>query len=122
MVHAEKIVTAVARGTTSTRWRDFADIYRLARHHPVDGDELCASIREVAQHRGTKLASLDRTLAGYGRIGQQRWDAWRRKQLLDHRLPTTFVDVIDAVIAFADPAIAGTASAKTWNPAAAAWS
>jgi hypothetical protein len=62
MVHAEKIVTAVARGTTSTRWRDFADIYLLARHHPVDGDELCASVREVARHRGMNLAPLDQTL------------------------------------------------------------
>jgi Nucleotidyl transferase AbiEii toxin, Type IV TA system len=29
MVHTEKIVTAIARGTVNTRWRDFADIYRL---------------------------------------------------------------------------------------------
>jgi len=48
MIHAEKIVTAIARGTTSTRWRDFADIYLLARHHALDADELSASIREVA--------------------------------------------------------------------------
>jgi hypothetical protein len=33
MVDAEKIVTAISRGTTSTRWRDFADMYLLARHH-----------------------------------------------------------------------------------------
>lgn len=26
MVHAEKVVTAVARGRVNTRWRDFADI------------------------------------------------------------------------------------------------
>jgi hypothetical protein len=30
MVHAEKLVTAVQRGTANTRWRDFADIYLLA--------------------------------------------------------------------------------------------
>jgi hypothetical protein len=39
MVHAKKIVTAIARGTTSTRWRDFADIYLLARHHTLDGQQ-----------------------------------------------------------------------------------
>lgn len=27
MVHAEKIVTALVRGTANTRWRDFADLY-----------------------------------------------------------------------------------------------
>jgi hypothetical protein len=122
MVFAEKIVTAIARGTTSTGWRDFADIYLLARHHPVDGNELSASIHEVARHRGTTLAPLARALAGYGAVGQQRWDAWRRKQLLDDRLPSTFADVIDSVITFADPAITGTTSAKTWNPAAGTWS
>lgn len=34
MVHAEKIVTAVARGTVNTRWRDFADVYLLSGRHP----------------------------------------------------------------------------------------
>jgi hypothetical protein len=122
MIHAEKIVTAIARGTTSTRWRDFADIYVLARHHPVDGSELSASIAEVARHRGTNLVPLDHILTGYGTIGQQRWSAWRRKQQLDDRLPSSFAEVIDAVIAFADPAITGATSAKAWNPATGIWS
>jgi hypothetical protein len=26
MVHAEKIVTAIQRGTANTRWRDFGDV------------------------------------------------------------------------------------------------
>jgi hypothetical protein len=86
MVHAEKIVTAIARGTTSTRWRDFADIYLLARHHAIDGNELSTSIREVARHRGTNLAPLDQTLASYGAIGQDpvhppargHW-SWRKR-------------------------------------------
>ncbi len=122
MVHAEKIVTAVARGTTSTRWRDFADLYLLARHHPVDGTELGDSIRHVAQYRGTRLAPLAETLDGYGTLGQQRWDAWRRKQRLDDRLPAQFGDVVAAVVAFADPAITSTVTAGAWDPAAGTWS
>jgi AbrB family looped-hinge helix DNA binding protein len=35
MVCSEKIVTAVARGTVDTRWRDFADLYLLTRRHPA---------------------------------------------------------------------------------------
>lgn len=27
MVYAEKLVTAIRRGTANTRWRDFADVY-----------------------------------------------------------------------------------------------
>jgi hypothetical protein len=75
MVHAEKIVTAIARGSTSTRWRDFADLYLLALHHPIDGAELSDSIRHVAQYRRTTMVPLAETLKGYAAIGQQRWDA-----------------------------------------------
>lgn len=122
MVHAEKIVTAVTRGTASTRWRDFGDLYLLARHHPVDGAELNSSIRRVAAHRATQLAPLARTLEGYGPIGQQRWTAWRRRQQLDDRLPAEFSDVVNAVIAFADPAINGTTEHQSWDPATGVWS
>ncbi len=121
MVHAEKIITAISRGTVSTRWRDFADIYLLSRHHPVDGGELVASIRDVADHRQTEPAPLARVLDGYGDIGQQRWAAWRRKQRLDDRLPERFEDVVTAVIGFADPAIEGTAASDSWDPAHGTW-
>lgn len=121
MVHAEKIVTAIARGTTSTRWRDFADMYTLTRRHPVDGTELGTSIREVAQHRSTRLEPLSGTLDGYGAIGQQRWEAWRRKQRLEDRLPGQFGEVIAAVVDFADPAVSGTSYGQSWDPAAGKW-
>ena len=122
MVHAEKIVTAISRGTTSTRWRDFADMYFLSRHHATSGTELGESIREVSQYRATRLVPLDRVLTGYGTIGQQRWEAWRRRQRLDDRLPAQFSDVVAAVVAFADPAITGTAAGRHWDPATGAWS
>jgi Nucleotidyl transferase AbiEii toxin, Type IV TA system len=121
MVHAEKIVTAIARGTASTRWRDFADMYTLARRHPVDGTELGASIRKVAGHRGTRLEPLSGILDGYGAIGQQRWEAWRRKHRLEDRLPGQFAEVITAVVDFADPAITGTSNGQSWNPADGEW-
>jgi hypothetical protein len=105
MVFAEKIVTAVARGSQSTRWRDFADIYSLARSHDIDGAQLARSIREVAAHRGTELVPLSEVLEDYGRIGQSQWSAWVRRQQMTERLPDQFSDVVTAVITFADPAI-----------------
>jgi predicted nucleotidyltransferase component of viral defense system len=36
MVLAEKIVTAIARGAASTRWRDFVDLYMLVQRHPIE--------------------------------------------------------------------------------------
>jgi predicted nucleotidyltransferase component of viral defense system len=121
MVHAEKIVTAIARGTINTRWRDFADIYMLSRRHTIDGTELVRSTRRVAEHRQVQLLPLVEVLASYGEIGQQRWAAWRRRQKLEDRLPEQFQDVLTAVIDFADPAIIGTAEGRTWDPIAGGW-
>src|SRR3954470_17128639 len=48
---AEKGVTILERGITSTRWRDYVDIVQLARQG-IDTDELLRSARAVARHRG----------------------------------------------------------------------
>jgi len=87
MVHAEKIVTAIQRGTANTRWRDFADIYSLAHRHDVSGDVLRSAIVEVAAYRQVRLAPLHEVLEGYSVLAQPRWDAWRRRQRLDDYLP-----------------------------------
>jgi hypothetical protein len=60
-------------------------------------------------------------LAGYGEIGQERWIAWRRRQLLEDRLPEQFAEVVSAVTSFADPAITGTATDRTWDPTLKTW-
>jgi hypothetical protein len=122
MVHAEKIVTAIARGTVNTRWRDFADIYMLARHHAINGAELASAIRRVAEHRNVRLLPLAQALDDYGQIGQQRWTAWRRRQRLEDRLPEQFGDVVAAVIDFADSAILGSAEGDSWEPTTRKWS
>jgi hypothetical protein len=121
MVFAEKVVTAIARGTASTRWRDFADIYLLARRHPLDGTQLTQSFREVALYRGTELIPLSRVLVGYGETGQRQWEAWRRRQFLEDRLPELLTDVVEAVARFADPAITGAATGRSWVPEASRW-
>lgn len=121
MVHAEKIVTAIARGTVNTRWRDFADIYMLARHHAINGSELTHAIRRVAEHRKVMLRPLAQTLDDYEQIAQQRWTAWRRRQRLEDRLPEQFGDVLAAVIDFADPAILSSTEDRSWEPAIRKW-
>ena len=121
MVHAEKIVTAIARGTVNTRWRDFADIYMLCRRHTIDGTDLVRSTRRVAEHRRVQIVPLVEALAGYAEIAQDRWAAWRRRQKLEDRLPERFEDVLAVVVGFADPAIMGTAEGRTWDPIAGAW-
>lgn len=84
MVHAEKIVTAIHRGPTNTRWRDFADIYTLSGRHTIEGDELVGAVKRVAAHRGVVLAPITHTLRGWADSAQPRWETWRRKQQLNH--------------------------------------
>jgi Nucleotidyl transferase AbiEii toxin, Type IV TA system len=122
MVYAEKIVTAVARGTLSTRWRDFADIYLLSGRHGVAGSDMTVSVRQVADHRRVELVPLSRILDGYAEIGQARWAIWTRKQRLEDRLPESFAEVVSTVATFADPVITHTATNLAWDPRIGGWS
>ncbi|WP_197681613.1 nucleotidyl transferase AbiEii/AbiGii toxin family protein [Actinopolymorpha singaporensis] len=121
MVYAEKITTALQRGTVNTRWRDFADLYLLTGLHPVGGAELQGAIAEVAAYRHAELLPLVDVLDGYAALAQARWSAWRRKQGLDDRLPSSFLDLLGALIAFADPALAGTVANSQWDPRTRRW-
>jgi len=52
MMLAEKTVTAIARGSANTRWRDFSDILAITRSNTIEGSEAHASIlADVARHR-----------------------------------------------------------------------
>jgi hypothetical protein len=79
---AEKGVTILERGITSTRWRDYVDIVQLARRG-IDADELLRAARAVARHRGVTLQPVAPHLTGYGAVGQAKWAAWRRKERLE---------------------------------------
>ncbi|HST66174.1 MAG TPA: nucleotidyl transferase AbiEii/AbiGii toxin family protein [Mycobacteriales bacterium] len=121
MVYAEKIVTALQRGTVNTRWRDFADLYILTGRHPAEGPEVHSALSEVASYRKVELSSLEQALTGYAAIAQSRWSAWRRKQRLDDRLPAAFGEVLDEVVNFADPALTDGVSGLRWYPGARSW-
>ena len=121
MVFAEKIVTAVQRGTVNTRWRDYADIALLSAAHDVDGDELAASIDVVATHRNATLTPLDEALAGYAEIAQNKWSAWVRKQRLTDRLDQDFASVLQDVFTFAGPAVSGAIKGLTWVHRVGRW-
>ncbi len=121
MVYAEKILTAVERGTVNTRWRDFGDLYLLTRQQPADGARLTRALHEVAGHRRIALNALTDALPGYADLAQTRWVAWVRKQHLADRLPTDFTAVLAAVTAFTDPALTGRAEDLTWDPHQSRW-
>jgi hypothetical protein len=123
MILAEKIVTALQLGIASTRWRDFADIYRLTGRYRIGADTVRDALGAVARHRGVDLVALAGELDGYPAIGRARWSAWRARQHPTDRLPPSFADAIDAVTTFADPLLAGTAGpSAAWDPATRMWS
>lgn len=121
MVLAEKILTALERGTANTRWRDFLDIYVLVRRHSIDGKTLRASMQRVAQHRDVTLVPLGPELAGYAALAQRRWRAWLRRHHLDRTAPVEFSAILDVVIPFADHAMTGGATRGSWNPVEGKW-
>lgn len=121
MVIAEKLVTAVQRGTANTRWRDFVDLHRIVRSRRLPGAQLIASTRLVADYRLATLAPLRAVLDGFGAVAQPRWAAWRTKQKLEDEAPERIDDLVDFLVAFADPILDGTAETRIWDPSASAW-
>lgn len=121
MVLAEKLVTALQRGTVNTRWRDFADLYLLTGLRNLEGSEFARSVHIVADHRAVAVEPLAKVLEGYGDLGQSRWAAWVRKQRLTDRLPREFGAVVEAVLAFGEPALQGTIDGHRWDPGERNW-
>jgi hypothetical protein len=122
MVHAEKLVTMLQRGTANTRWRDFADVFLLSHRHAIDGSELLESLQIVAHFRKTAFAPLTEVLEGLDELAQKRWAAWVRKMRMSDRLPDSFRDVLDAIQQFAGPVLQASVSARSWHPETRLWS
>lgn len=99
---AEKGVTILERGITSTRWRDYVDIVQLARQG-IDSDELLRSARAVARYRGVTLEGVAPHVHNYGHIGQTKWAAWRRKEGLESVCEANLDEQMALVISYLDP-------------------
>ncbi|GAA1320400.1 nucleotidyl transferase AbiEii/AbiGii toxin family protein [Leucobacter albus] len=120
MVLAEKIVTAIDRGEGNTRWRDFADVYTLARLHAVEAEALRKSLETVAAYRGVDLTPLLPMLNHMPERAQPKWRVWRTRVNRQRELPEVFVKVLDAVAHFSDPVLKGLAKGN-WNTATQRW-
>lgn len=121
MVHAEKIITAIQRGTVNTCWRDFADIYLLSSRQPVAGAELQQALSTVAAARDATLAPLENRLRGYPDLARRRWAAWIRKNRLPDVVPDDFSRTLERVFEFADPALRGEVARRRWRPDDRTW-
>lgn len=121
MVIAEKLVTAIQRGTANTRWRDFCDVFLLTHQHLINETTLRRSISIVSESRNARLMLLGDALPGYGQFAQSKWSAWVRKQALEDRLPARFSEVLDWMEGFSDPILASGDEGREWNAADGRW-
>ena len=104
---AEKTVTILERGITSTRWRDYVDIVQLCRQG-FDPHKLRRSAEAVARYRGVTLEPVSPHVEGYGAIEQAKWAAWRRKEHLEGVCEVQLDDQVTLVARFIDPVFAST--------------
>ncbi|CAB4963688.1 MAG: nucleotidyl transferase AbiEii/AbiGii toxin family protein [Actinobacteria bacterium] len=102
---AEKGVTILERGKSSTRWRDYVDIVQLAAAG-IDDQLLLESMRAVARYRNVTLGPIAQVVAGYGDIAQAKWAAWRHKEGLEDVADALLDDQLAKVAAVLDPVLA----------------
>jgi predicted nucleotidyltransferase component of viral defense system len=121
MILAEKVVTAIQRGTANTRWRDFFDIFQLTHVSTISETILRGAINAVSEGRGSELVPLTVALNGYAVIAQVRWAAWVRRQGLEDRIPIEFDAVLNWIFDFVDPILGSEDQSRLWNAGNSNW-
>lgn len=118
---AEKIVTAMQRRETSTRDRDFADLWVTSRRHAIDAAELREHVLAVARHRGQEPISMSQALLNMP-DRQQSYAAMVQRMSYLSPPPERWTELIDDVTAFVDPLLHdGDGHLSRWNPEQLAW-
>jgi hypothetical protein len=121
-VLAEKVVTALARGETNTRERDWADIWRLTNTHNLHGASMQEAIHRTSTYRGIELRPLSASLGNLVDNRASRYRIWLRQQGLDAaQYPDEFAAIVSDVVAFADPLLAGHITDQQWSPQNRRW-
>lgn len=120
-VLAEKLVTIVARGDTTTRDRDFADVLLLAGRHDVEAVSLSDAIIATANFRQVGLRPISETLVTLGRDRQREWERLIARTGLEDLLPSDYTEVIRQVTVFGDPVITRSATSGHWDHRRTRW-
>ena len=124
-VIAEKSMTILQRGTTSTRWRDYVDIRGFLMSKTFAAGDIHQAATAVARHRGFELEPLVGYVAGYGSVRdmQAKWSAWCRKEGLEGRTRAQLDDQLADIVAFLDPVYSRQVDAASqWDPNTQTWS
>jgi hypothetical protein len=118
---AEKVVTAMQRRETSTRDRDFADLWVTSRLHRIDAQELRGYIHAVALNRSQPVMTMAAALADMP-DRQQPYEAMVKRMSYLSPPPGQWTELIDGVVEFIDPLLADDrARLSHWDPKTLAW-
>lgn len=120
-VLAEKSSTAIALGDTSTRVRDYVDLYTLTGRQVLSYESVRAALDATTSHRGVELQPLSAVLGEFVSLREGAYRAFKRRLGVDGvHLPERFADVVAAVVEFVDPLTEGDLR-KAWNPSDRRW-
>lgn len=120
-VLAEKSSTAIALGDTSTRVRDYVDLYTLTGRQALSYESVRSALNATAGHRGVEVEPLSVVLGDFVSLRETAYHAFKRRLGTDGaHLPDSFGDVVAAVIEFVDPLAAGDLC-EAWDPETRKW-
>ncbi|NGY66247.1 nucleotidyl transferase AbiEii/AbiGii toxin family protein [Lentzea sp. NEAU-D13] len=120
-VLAEKSSTAIALGDTSTRVRDYVNLYTLTGRQVLSYESVRAALDATTSHRGVELQPLSAVLGEFVSLREGAYRAFKRRLGVDGvHLPERFADVVAAVVEFVDPLTEGDFR-KAWNPSDRRW-
>lgn len=120
-VLAEKVVTMIDRGDTTTRDRDFADVYVLSARHRIDAAELAAAIASTGAHRGSDLRPIRDALGRLATLRQADWARFVARSGLADAVPASLADVINAIADLVDPILSGAITDGEWDSGTRRW-
>ena len=120
-VLAEKIATMIDRGALTTRERDFADVYLLTGRLSIEADTMAEALAATLRHRGLLPRSVRSALTGLAEHRQSSWTPFVAGAGLGATVPSSYAAAIAAVVAFAEPVVAGEVSGRVWEPTTRSW-
>ena len=82
-----------------------APYVQLHRADVLNTDDLRDAVRAVARYRDVRLRPISTEVVGYGKVGQAKWAAWRRRyrmetvseELLDDQMKL-IADILDPIL------------------------
>lgn len=124
-VIAEKFEAIVSLGLANSRYKDFHDIYQIAKNFNLDRNELKEAIIETFEHRGTGFDDIVAFEPGFADdpTRMQRWKAFtKKKKAIDD---VEFSKVVSLVKGLLEPIVISiredTEFRSVWNAKSGKW-